>query len=323
MSQTLYIPTDFANKFRNLLSLPQNEQQAAAAAFWSNTDFSFTEEWNSRFGPNSLFDAWTCCSLMQNIYTSNALILKSWLSKRRGWRVIEIGGGNGALWSHVLSPQDEGELIVIDPVPEVHKQVSQRLPAGVKFIPIQAPVETVTLSEADAVVCSLTLHHLAGIDTCERSKHGLTGSGKLEVLSQIAQALKPRMGLAILNESDMYSDLDLPPNDPVLVDHLLEAYVRRVGLSLFLDAEALVNDPKNLIPRWYAIIHQWCVGQVFKAHVPIAERDVYELNLSRWLEVLRRAGLTVIEWKCTDNFGLFYRYLLKPSLEDNVNLNQV
>ncbi|NEQ66982.1 MAG: class I SAM-dependent methyltransferase [Symploca sp. SIO2D2] len=316
MSQTsIDIPADFADTFRSLLSLPQNEQPNAAAAFWANANVSMPEEeWNSCFAYNSLFEAWTCCSLMQSLYASNAAVLRSWLNQRPRWRVIEIGGGNGRFWSHLLKPEDEGELIVIDPVPEVHEQVSKQLPAGVRLISVQAPVETVPLCwEADAVLCSLTLHHVAGTDASERSQHGLTGIGKLEVLREIAQALKPRQGLGILNESDMYSDLGLPPDDPILIDHLLEAYVRRVGLSLLLDAEALVEDPKNLSPRWYAIIHRWCLGQLLKAHVPLAERDIYELNLPRWLELLKRAGLNVIEWKSSDNFGLFYRYLLKPA----------
>ncbi len=315
MSQLSKNYTDFANKFRDLLSLPYNEQPAAATALWSSHNLLVQEEWNTRFGFNSLFHAWTYSSLMQNLYAANALILKPWLSQRRGWRVIEIGGGNGKLWSHILTPEDKGELIVIDPAPEVHEQISNQLPVGVSFTPIQAPIENVTLSEADAIVCSLTLHHVAGTDTNERDQYNLSGPGKLEILQQIAQALKPRLGLGILNESDMYSDLQLPPGDPVLVDHLLDAYVRRVGFSLLLDAEALAEDPDNLIPRWYAIIYQWCLGQLFKAQVPIAERDVYELTLSGWLVLLQRAGLTVMEHQCTDSFGLFYRYLLKPSTE--------
>lgn len=303
---------DFANKFRYLLSLPYKEQSTAAVALWSSTNILKEEEWNSHFGTNSLFHAWSHSSLMQKLYASNALVLKPWLNQRREWRVIEIGGGNGELWSHVFTPEDEGELVVIDPMAEVHEQVKKQLPSGVRFTPIQAPIENVNLNEADAIVCSLTLHHVAGIDTNERSQHGLTGPGKLEILQRIAQSLKPRLGLGILNESDMYCDLQLSPGDPILKDHLLEAYVRRVGFSLLLDAEALDEDPNNLIPRWYAIIHKWCLGQLLKAQVSLAERDVYELNLLGWLEVLNRAGLTVTEYHCTDNFGLFYSYMLKP-----------
>ncbi|WP_017658693.1 class I SAM-dependent methyltransferase [Baaleninema simplex] len=303
---------DFGQAFRNLLTLPPHEQFEAAAKLRSIFNIpAQKEEWNTQFNGDSLFAAWTRCTLMHQLYTSNALILRNWLQSRRQWRVIDIGGGDGRLWSYVLNLEDEGELVVVDPASEVHEQVRQKLPPGVSLVSIQAPVETVELGEADAVVCSLILHHVAGMDANERRNHGLEGSGKLEILQEIAKALKPRQGLGILNEADFYSDLGLPSGHPLLVNNLIEAYVRRVGFSLLLDAEAIQDDGDGMAERWYSIINQWCLGQLDKAYAPVAERYDYFLDLPRWLASIERAGLKTIDRKCTDNFGIFYQYILK------------
>ena len=312
--KSIGISVSFGEAFRHLLTLPPDEQFKAAVQLQSTASFSTPEEeWNTQFDADSLFAAWTRCTLMHELYTSNALILREWLRSRHRWRVIEIGAGDGRLWSYVLDLEDEGELVVIDPAPGVHDRVRQQLPPGVSLIPIQAPVETVELGEADAVVCSLILHHVAGADANERSQHGLEGSGKFEILQEIAKALKPRQGLGILNEADFFSDLGLPPSHPVLIDNLIDAYVRRVGFSLLLDAEAIRDDPDGLADRWYSIINHWCLGQLSKAHAPVDERYDYFLDIPRWLALIDRAGLTTIERKCSDNFGIFYRYLLKCS----------
>lgn len=304
----------FGEAFRHLLTLPPDKQFESAAKLRATFNVSASEEeWNTQFNADSLFAAWTRCTLMHKLYTSNALILRNWLRSRHKWRVIEIGGGDGRLWSYVLNLEDEGELVVVDPAPEVHEQVRQQLPPGVSLIPIQAPVETVEFGEADAVVCSLILHHVAGVDADERRHYGLEGSGKLEVLQEIAKALKPRQGLGIFNEANFYSDLGLPPGHPVLIDNLIDAYVRRVGFSLLLDAEAIRGDTDGIAERWYSIISQWCLGQLDKGYAPVAERYDYFLDIPQWLALIERAGLITTEWKSSDNFGIFYRYLLKSS----------
>jgi len=167
-------PLDFTASFRKVLNLPKNEQLAAINKLLTKVELPESEEeWNSYFGPNSLFEAWSRCSVMQSLYTSNAIILRSWLRNRPGWRVVEIGGGNGKLWSYILEPEDEGELVVVDPNPGVHEQICQQLPSGVSLVPVQFPMEAVSFGVADAVVCSLTLHHLAGADASERTQYGL------------------------------------------------------------------------------------------------------------------------------------------------------
>jgi hypothetical protein len=46
--------------------------------------------------------------------------------------------------------------------------------------------------------------------------------------------------------------------------------------------------------------------------VPVADRDVYELDVPRWLALLDRAGFDVGERGFTDDWGLFYRYVARP-----------
>ena len=206
--------------------------------------------------------------------------------------------------------------MLVDPLPEVHERVAAVLPEGVALVSRVARVEEVAaeLGEADLAVCSLSLHHVAGGDAAQRAAAGLDGPGKAEVLAALHDALAPRDGLLVLNEADIHCDLELEPHDPVLVDRLLDSYVRRCARALADDIEALdpAVDEAALRERWWVVIHRWCLDQVDAAERPVAERDVYELDVPRWLALLRRAGFRVVSRGFTDAYGLFCQYLCRP-----------
>lgn len=273
------------------------------------------EAWNAAFGPGTLFDAWTRNPLAEALFDANRATLRPWIDGRPDWVVIEVGGGDGRLWTGLLTPEDRGTLVVVDPHPEPASRLADALHAGgihgVAVHAVRRGVEAATLPAADAIVCSLTLHHLAGVDGRQRALHGLGGPGKAEVLARFARALTPRRGLLLLNEADVDCELDLRPGDPTLRHHLADSYVRRCASAL-LDAIDASDDP-SLRRRWWAIVRRWCLDQLDLAHVPAAQRDVYELSVPRWLGLLHAAGLSVRDHRFTDDRALFHRYLAVPA----------
>jgi len=293
----------------DLLALPRGEQPDAVERLLARTA-PVGEAWNTRFGPDSLFDAWTHTTVVQGLYDANVGVLRSLLDARPGWCVVEVGVGDGSLWERVLRPDDRGTLVLVDPVEEAHEVARGRLPPGVTARSHVGRVEDAALPEVDAVVCSLALHHLAGRDRAEREAHGLTGPGKLEVLRAFARATAPRAGIVLLNEADVHCEIDLAPGDPVLRERLLDSYVRRCGLSIVHDLERATGDRAA---RLRAILQGWCLEQMRAWTAPLAERDVYELDVGRWLELARRAGLRAEGVRCTDRYALFYQYLLRPT----------
>lgn len=294
------------------MSVPRTQQREALEGLLRDLPAPASdEEWNTRFGPQSLYDAWSRTTVARGVYQANRALLRPLLDQRPGWRAVEIGGGNGRLWRDLLRPDDQGELVLVDPTESAHESVAAVLPPGVKLVSVRAPVQESTLPQADAVVCSLTLHHVAGLDTEHRAAHGLAGPGKLEVLQAIRAAIRPRSGLALLNEADVYCEIDLPPGDPILADRIMDSYVRRTGLSLVDDLRAAQVDDWGLHQRWRAILWRWCLGQLEVVDKPLAERDVYELTVPRWLELLARAELRVEHHGFTDPYGLFCQYVLR------------
>lgn len=292
----------------DLLALPRGEQPEAVERLLARTA-PVGEAWNTRFGPDSLFDAWTHTSVVQGIYAANAAVLRDLLDAREGFCVIEVGAGDGSLWQRVLRPEDRGTVVFVDPVPEAHEVARRKLPPGVAARNLVQRVEEAELPEADAVVCSLTLHHLAGRDRAEREAHGLEGPGKLEVLRAFARSTAARRGLVLLVEADVHCEIDLAPGDPVLRDRLLDSYVRRCGLAIVHDLAAASGDRAA---RLRAILQGWCLEQVRAWTAPLGERDVYELDVGRWRELAQRAGLEVERVRCTDRYALFHQYVLRP-----------
>lgn len=299
---------EFTRSVVDLLALPRGKQPEAVERLLARTP-PVDEAWNTRFGPDSLFDAWTSTTVVQCLYDANVEVLRGPLDARPDWCAVEVGVGDGSLWRRLLREDDRGTLVLVDPVSEAHEVARRALPSGVTAKSEIRRVEQAHLPEADVIVCSLTLHHLAGRDRSEREAHGLSGPGKLEVLRGFARATAARNGVVVLNEADVHCEIDLAPGDVVLRDRLLDSYVRRCGLSIVHDLETASGDRAA---RLRAILRGWCLEQVHAWTVPLAERDVYELDVGRWRELFDRAGLRVESVRCTDDYGLFYQYVLRP-----------
>ena len=119
-----------------LLALPQRQQLAAARALHErltvDSKASDGEEWNSAFGPDSLYAAVAETTLFSAVHSATARHLRALLDDRlipalvaegREWVIVEIGGGNGRLWAECLRPGDRGELVLVEPVEDSHKAV--------------------------------------------------------------------------------------------------------------------------------------------------------------------------------------------------------
>lgn len=269
------------------------------------------EPWNTAFGPDSLYHAFTRSTAVRGLHAANRAVLRPLLDARPGFRVLDVGGGDGALWTGLLRPDDVGEIVVVDPHPDGAAGVRRAAPAGVRVTHRVGLVQDVALPEADAVVCSLVLHHVAGADAAARAEVGLRGPGKGEVLAAFRAAIAPRDGRVLLNEADVYCDIGLAPGDPLLADRLVDSYVRRFAVSLTHDLRAC-TDPQ-LRARWTAIVRDWSLAQVGLAGgATYADRDVYELDVVSWLRLFARAGLRVEARAFTDRWLLFHQYVLAP-----------
>ncbi len=288
-----------------LLRLPRTLQPGATAALCAELEARRpAEDWNTAFGADSLFDAWTSCELTRGLYEANRSVLREHLAPRQAWRVLELGGGDGRLWQGWSIP---GELEVVDPAQAVHDRLAGQLPRSLSLRSRVRRAEELDEFQADAVVCSLTLHHVAGRSFRERASHGLTGPGKQEVLERLRRGLVERDGLLVLNEANVFCELELAPGDPVLIDNLLDSYLRRCGRALLAELDAGGD------PRLEAILHLWCLEQVGRGQLPLAERDVYELDVPRWERLLQRSGFRVESRVCTDRWGLFFQYVCRPA----------
>jgi hypothetical protein len=313
--------TGWSEALKQALALPDSEQGDALRRL-AAASAPAAEAWNTTFGPESLYEAWTHLPLMQGLYSENRRILRPFLDARPAWHVVEIGGGNGALWRGFFHPGERGRLTLVDPVPDAHAALAASLPAEITLDSVIAPVEQVQIPEADAIVCSLTLHHVAGIDARQRSEFRFSGPGKVELLGRFVEAIRPVHGIGLLNEADAYHEIDLAPNDPVLVQHFVDVYIRRAALAVADALDRPVDDP-SLKARWEAIIRHWCLDQVGQASVPRNERDVYELDVTHWLALVKRAGAEVLAHRYTDAWSLFHQYLFvatpdaAPALPDD------
>ena len=299
---------------KKVLALPRGAQYQAINQLRQSLDHQGVQEaWNTNFQADSLYQAWSEFSVMQDLYEANKKLVRNTLDARGpGWQVVEIGGGNGRLWRHALRPDDRGTLVLVDPVTHVHKVVAELLPAGVKLISKMERAENLTqFPEADLLVCSLTLHHVPGIDRQDLKRRQMQGPGKLEVLQSIARMLKPRSGIGILNEADIHCDIDLPPNSEVLANNMVDSYVRRTACTLMEDIRTRADADPQLRRRWAAIVRLWCLDQMEMVAAPLAQRDVYELNVGEWLQLLDRAGLEVTSHQFTDPICLFHQYVFQ------------
>lgn len=291
-----------------LLALPRGEQPAAARALHAALPSPVDEPWNTAFGEDSLYAAFTRSTVARGVHGANRAALAP-LIARPGFRVIEVGGGNGALWDGLLPPDARGEIVVVDPHPDGAAGVRARAPAGVTVRHDPTPIQDAALPEADAAVASLVLHHVAGRDAADRARLGLAGRGKREALEALRAALVPRDGTLLLNEADIYCDLGLAPGDPLLAERLVDSYVRRFAVSLLHDL-AHTPAPEDVRRRWAAIVRDWALGQIAMADVTWEARDVYELDVVSWLGLLADAGFSVRRRGFTDRWMLFHQYVL-------------
>lgn len=297
-------------QLRQVIVLPRRHQFEALKRLRQAKEQEQVEEWNSAFGVESVYDAWTQLPFMQQLYSANRAVLRPLLDQRSHWHLVEIGGGNGALWRDFFHEQDRGTLTLVDPVPEVHAAVAAILSPGVELDSRIARVENVELPQADALVCSLMLHHVAGQDAQQRNRVGMEGSGKLEILRHFVEAVRSRHGLCLLNEADVYNEIDLESGEATLVEHFIDVYVRRAAMAVATALEQR-SLPTSLRQRWEIILLHWCLDQIDLAFATLEQRDVYELDVSRWLSLLQRADGRVLQHGYTDEWYLFHQYIFR------------
>ena len=275
---------NWSHALSEVVALPREEQLEALRRLHSSYPAHSAEAWNTAFNGESLYAAWTTIPLLQDLYRHNRTVIRPLLDQCEKWHIVEIGGGNGALWRDFLHPDERGYFTLVDPDPGAHRAVASTLPKGIAFDSIVAPVEAAELPAANLVVCSLALHHIAGRDTAERQAHGLSGPGKCELLARFVEAVRSQRGRCILNEADVYAEIDRTDLDPAARQKL------------------------------ETILLYWFVDQPERAGcAPLAARDVYELDVAHWLELLARAGTRVDNYRCTDVWGLFYQYVFSPA----------
>lgn len=307
------MPVDLDAALGAILALPRSAQPAAVERLLAEWPPEADEAWNSAFGEGSLFGAFTRTSVAQAVYAANRAVIRPLLDARPGFRAVEVGGGDGALWLPLLASDDHGDLVVVDPHPEGADALRHLVPHGVRVAHVPAPVETVTLPPADLVVCSLVLHHVAGWDAAERARVGLDGPGKAEALAHIRAALAAKGGTLVVNEADVYCDLGLPPGDALLRERLCDSYVRRFAVAILDDIARRGDVDDGVRRRWRAMVREWALAQLRVADLPYAARDVYELDVPSWLRRFEASGFRVVSRRFTDPWLLFHQYVLQPA----------
>lgn len=204
------------------------------------------------------------------------------------------------------------ELWVIDPVPEAIEEVRKRVPVGVVVHGVVGRVQEVEIPPCDLLVCSMTLHHLAGLDAEQRLSYDMLGPGKREVLERFGRALGTS-GVGFLLEADVGCDLEYAPGDPVLLDHIFDSYMRRCGRSILSDALQTPHEDQRA--RWSGLLRYWFLEQLKVARLPRSQRDVYELEVEDWLWLISESKLRIRSHGPADSIGLFvlYTFSERPS----------
>lgn len=294
-----------ADAVRGLLALPRADQVEAARDLIASLPPARPEAWNTTFGPGSLFEAWTATRIARDVHSALAGAVAPIVAKP-GFTLVDVGGGDGSVWRRL--PDDAtGTLVVVDPLEEAVERVRSVVPTGIRVEGCIGFVQDVDLPRCDGLVCSMTLHHLAGADATERAAHGLVGPGKREVLERFGAALNPG-GHGFLVEADVDCDIDLEPGCPQLADNIFDSYVRRCGAALLDDLD---GAPPELRTRWEHLLRHWFLEQLSMADVPLADRDVYELTIPRWKALIERSGLELVEHRGVDGWRLFQLYVFQ------------
>jgi len=271
------------------------------------------EESEFKLGLVSFFDAFTQTSFLQNVYQKNSETIRQKISTIENWRIVEIGGGNGALYQKLLTESDVGEIVLIDPVPQVHERVRQILPPGVILTSIIEHAENATIPDCDVLVMSLVLHHIPGIDVSKRTQYGFEATkGKLEVLQMCYASLVARNGICIVNENDLDTELDLEPNSMVLRNNFFDASIRRLAMGMCDEILSRADQVSlALIRQWKLLLGEWGVKFMRNADREVTHRHVYGLSVARWLQLFNRSGFFVESYRFTDNYCYLVQFVLK------------
>ena len=305
----------FTARFRDILTKPRAQQLALFSRLGEElASFTSAEEWNTSFDIDSLYEAMTRLSIVRNIYRETRLRIRDHLGKlETPWHVVELGAGNGAVWRDFMTEGLPGRLTVVDPVESVHSTVSAILPDCVEYQAITDKVEDcLPLPECDVVLISLMLHHVAGRSAADKQRVGLHGPGKLEILKAVRESVASTNGIVVVNEGDVYADIDLAPGDCSLVNNFIDGYVRRFALSILDDIEERKPD-EVLRNRWLTLMKKWSFEQVDQGRKPWGERDVYELDVARWMKLFNDSGFRVEQHGYLDEYLLFHQYVLRPA----------
>ena len=78
------------DELNDLALLPRAQQYSALQQLRKNFSASHDEQWNTAFGPTSLYEAWTQLPLMQGLYQRNRAVIQETLQGRSGWHIVEI-----------------------------------------------------------------------------------------------------------------------------------------------------------------------------------------------------------------------------------------
>ena len=138
--------------------------------------------------------------------------------------VLDLGAGTGALSEAVLKSPEVGRVEAIDLDPEMLKKARARLQKFASRVGFHLKSFLDPLSECDAVMASLALHHVPTLDE------------KRELYKRIYQALRPG-GLMANADVTMSADSDLRrATYERWADHLVDNGIKRIrALEHFLE----------------------------------------------------------------------------------------
>jgi len=301
----------WSEKINYIISLPQGHQRDAVRKLRATFPQTIGEEWNTEFGKDSLYEAWSQILPMRNIYGLNKKVIREYLSKLDNFTIVEIGGGNGALWRNFFTDTQKGNFILVDSNQNAHDVVKETLPKNINFESVVKKIQDTEIPEADIIVCSLALHHVPGISETENKKYDINSLGKLDILNKFLNSVRAKNGIIILNESDVYTDIKLKPRAPFLFQRLVDSYIRRACKAIIytMETEDISEDLFNKLEQ---VIIKWSLEQIERAgNASLQERDVYELDSIHWLELFEMAKAEVVSHKNSDEWNLFHQYVLK------------
>ena len=100
---------NWSHALSEVVTLPREEQLEALRRLHSSYPAHSAEAWNTAFNGESLYAAWTTIPLLQDLYRHNRTVIRPLLDQCEKWHIVEIGGGNGALWRDFLHPDERGD----------------------------------------------------------------------------------------------------------------------------------------------------------------------------------------------------------------------